>query len=93
MFEVNVEMYGLPHNITQQNKIAVKLKDEASLKDIVAALKQKIPELEGQVIQRGQDQLIENYSFIVNGQFQPFDSGHRIQQNDRIVLVLLATGG
>jgi hypothetical protein len=93
MFEVNIEMYGLPHNITQQNKIVVLVKDEASLKDIVAALKQKIPALEGQVIQREQDQLIENYTFIVNGQFQPGDGGYRIQQNDRIVLVLLATGG
>jgi hypothetical protein len=93
MFKVNVEMYGIPPNITSQNKMVVELADKASLKDIVVALKHEIPPLEGPVIGQGQDRLIENYAFIVNGQSQPDDSNLPIQPNDRIVLVLLATGG
>jgi hypothetical protein len=93
MFTLNVEMYGIPQNITRQYKTAVDLQDEARLKDVVLALKLEIPALEGPVICQGQDRLIESYAFIVNGQSQPEDSNIRIQRNDRIVLVLLATGG
>jgi|WetSurMetagenome_2_1015567.scaffolds.fasta_scaffold476422_2 hypothetical protein len=93
MFTLNVEMYGIPQNITQQYKTVVDLEDESGLKDVVRALKRQIPALEGPVISQGQDQLIESYSFIVNGQSQPGDSDVRIQPNDRVVLVLMATGG
>jgi hypothetical protein len=93
MFHCAIEMYGIPQNITQQNKVELELKDEAILKDIVMALKQKIPELEGPVIQHEQGRLIESYAFIVNGQFQLGDSNVRIHHNDRVVLVLLAMGG
>lgn len=93
MFTVNIEMYGIPQNIFKENKLAVELNNSARLKDIVASLKQKVPLLEGPVIRQGQDRLIDNYAFIVNGQFQLADADIRIQPNDRIVLVLLATGG
>lgn len=93
VFSVNIEMYGIPQNITQQNKMAVDLEDEAGLREVVLALKRQIPALEGPVICEGQDSLIENYAFIINGQSQPSDSNVRIQRNDRIVLVLMATGG
>jgi hypothetical protein len=93
MFTLNIEMYGIPQNIIQQYKTAVDLEDGAGLKDVVRALKLKFPALEGPVICQGQDQLIESYSFIVNGQSQAGDSNVRIQPNDRVVLVLMATGG
>jgi hypothetical protein len=93
MFKSIVEMFGLPPKISQEGKVEIDLLDNASLKDVVKALKQKIPALEGPVIRQGQDELIENYAFIVNGQFQPGDGSLRVRTNDRIVLVLLATGG
>ncbi len=93
MFTVNIEMYGVPQSVTQQYKTRLDLEDGASLQDVIQALKQKMPAMEGSVIYQGQDRLIENFSFIVNGQSQPEDSDIRIQPNDRIVLVLMATGG
>ncbi len=93
MFSLNVEMYGIPQDITQQYKTAVELDDNSGLKDVIRALKRRLPALEGQVICRGRNELIENYSFIVNGQSQPGDSNIRIQPGDRVVLVLMATGG
>ncbi|MBN1190476.1 MAG: MoaD/ThiS family protein [Dehalococcoidales bacterium] len=93
MFTLNVEMYGIPQKITQQYKTSVNLEDEAGLKDVVQALKRKIPALEGPVISRGQDRLTEEYSFIINGRSLPGDSNIKIRPDDRIVLVLLATGG
>jgi hypothetical protein len=92
-FILNVEMYGIPQNIARQYKTAVDLEDGATLKDVVLALKRRIPALDGPVICQGQDQLTESYSFIVNGQSQPGESNIRIKPDDRVVLVLLATGG
>jgi hypothetical protein len=93
MFTLNIEMYGIPQNITRQIKVAVELDDEAGLKNVVAALKRQLPALEGPVICQGQDRLVEEYAFLVNGQSQTEDSIIRIQPNDRIVVVLMAMGG
>jgi hypothetical protein len=93
MFKSVVEMYGIPQEVTRQNKVELELKDDAGLKDIIAGLRQKIPAMDGMVFQRGQDRLTDYYSLIVNGQFQPADSNVRIGKDDRIVLVLLAIGG
>lgn len=93
MFRINIEMYGVPQNITPHYKTAVELEDEASLSDVLRALKRQIPALEGTVICQGQDCLVENYAFIINGQSQPEDSNVHIKPDDRIVLVLMATGG
>jgi hypothetical protein len=93
VFKLIVEMFGLPQKISQEGKVEIQLRDNASLKEVVTALKRKIPDLEGPVIRQGQDELVENYAFIVNGQFQAGDSNLRIRPDDRTVLVLLATGG
>ena len=93
MFRCTVEIYGLPQNLVPQNRLEVELEDDASLKDVVAALKRKVPGLEGPVIEQGQDRLLDNYAFAVNGQFQTGESNLPIHPRDKIVLVLLATGG
>jgi len=93
MYRINIEMYGIPQNISQESKITIEIEAKATLKDVVAALRRKIPALEGPVIMQGHNRLTENYTFIINGQFQPGDTDLSIQPDDRIVLVLLATGG
>jgi hypothetical protein len=85
-------MYGISPGITELNRAEVELKDGASIDDLAAALKVKVPALEGPVIQSGANRLVESYSFIVNGQFH-FDDRAIIQPGDRVVLVLLAVGG
>jgi len=86
-------MYGIPQEITRQYKIEVELQDRADLEGLVLALKKKLPDLEGPVISRGQTRLTEQFSFIINGQSQPPESSISLHPNDRVVLVLMATGG
>ena len=45
-----VELYGLSSKVSNLDKVEVELKDEASLGDTIAALRRKIPVLEGPVI-------------------------------------------
>lgn len=87
-----IQMFGLPREVTQLREVEVELEDGANLADVIAALKRKIPALEGQVIRPGENRLTDYYGFNVNGQFYIDDTG-RIQEGDRIALLTLAAGG
>jgi len=93
LFRCVIRLFGLPHEITGENKAEVELRDEASLTDIIAALRRKIPELEGLVIRAGEDRLTEYYAFNINGRFYIDDKGIRIRSGDNVALLALATGG
>ena len=93
MFRCVVEMFGLPSEITELREVEVELDDGATLRDVVAALKSKIPALEGTAIRTGEDQLVENYKFNINGHFYYDDMGLKIKSGDRIALLVPITGG
>lgn len=93
MAKFNVEMFGLSNDITSLKSVELDLKEGASLKDVVAALKHKIPALEGSVIRAGQDRLTERYVFNVDGRFY-FDTDNvQLPEGAGIRLLLLSTGG
>ena len=88
-----VQLFGLPREVTELQKVEVGLKDGASLGDVIAALRSEIPALEGPVIHAGENRLTEYYAFNINGRFYPNDSEIQLQDSDRIALLTLATGG
>ena len=93
MFRCVVEMFGLPSEITELREVEVELDEGATLRDVVAALKDKIPALEGTAIRAGEDHLAENYKFNVNGHFYYEDKDLKIKNGDRIALLVPITGG
>jgi molybdopterin converting factor small subunit len=93
LFKCVIGLFGLPHEIAGEPKVEIELKDEASLTDVIAALRHKIPELEGLVIRTGEDKLTEYYAFNINGRFYTDDKEIRIRRGDRVALLALATGG
>jgi molybdopterin converting factor small subunit len=93
MAKFNVEMFGLSKEITELRNVEIELNEGASLRDLVAALRRKIPALEGKVIRIGQDRLTEQYVFNIDGRFY-FDSDKvQLSEGSSIRLVLLSTGG
>jgi len=86
-------MFGLPHEITELREVEVELEDGASMADVIAAMKEKIPTLEGPVIRTGQNRLEELYKFNVNGQFYFDGMDFELHSGDRIALLVPATGG
>lgn len=93
MIRCIVELFGLSKEIAELSEVEVELNDGASLGDVIAALKRKMPTLEGHVIRVGEDRLTEYYAFNVNGRFYFDDRNLQLQNDDRIVLLSLATGG
>lgn len=93
MFTCTVEMFGMPEDITSQPNVEVELNDGVGLTDVVAALRRKVPALEGLVICHGRDQLLEQFGFYINGRCYTSDEDVRLKTGDRVVLLALATGG
>lgn len=86
-------MYGLPPEITPLREVELELRDGASMADVIAALKKKIPTLEGTVIRQGENRLEDLYKFNVNGHFYFDGMDFQLHQGDRIALLVPATGG
>jgi len=93
MIRCIVQLFGLPHEITELHEVEVELKDEAKLGDVIAALRREIPALEGRVIRAGENRLMEHCAFNINGRFYLDDREVQLQNGDRILLLTLATGG
>ena len=86
-------MYGLPREITEKREVEVELKEGAGMAEVLAALREKVPALEGPVIVTGQDRLADEYKFNINGTFYFAGMDFKLKKGDRIALLVPMTGG
>ncbi len=93
MFKCVITMYGLPYEITALREVEVELKDGAGMAGVIAALREKIPALEGRVFRPGEDRLQQLYKFNVNGQLYFDGMDFKLRREDRIALLVPVTGG
>ena len=93
MIKCKVEMWGLPREVSGLPEVEVSLKDGAGLPEVIAALKRKVPKLEGQVICSGEDRLEDTCIFNLDGQFLTEDEKIKLKNGDCLRLLTLATGG
>ena len=88
-----IPMYGLPREITEQREVEIELNDNASMAEVLAAMKAKIPSLVGPVIRPGENRLVEQFKFNVNGRFYVDGQDFTLRKGDRIALLVPMTGG
>ncbi|MGD0780360.1 MAG: MoaD/ThiS family protein [Dehalococcoidales bacterium] len=93
MFKVVIPMYGLPREITELREVEVELRDGATMPEVIAAMRKQIPSLEGRVIRPGEDRLVEQYKFNINGKFYFDGQNFELHPGDRIALLVPMTGG
>lgn len=86
-------MFGLPQQLAIPPQVEVEINEGSGIPELVMAIRNKMPFLEGPVIVPGEARLTGSYAFVVNGEFQPVDSEIQIRNGDRVVLILLAVGG
>ena len=95
MIKCIVEFFGVPVKTTE-SKIEIEL-EGAKLKDIIAALRHKLPALEGKIIVPGADRMVEGYTFNIHGKFYvdgyDNDSDIQLKNGDRIAVLTIPTGG
>jgi molybdopterin converting factor small subunit len=88
-----IPMYGIPREITEKREVEVELNEGAGMADVVAALRKKVPALEGRAIVPGGDRLAEGYKFNINGTFYFAGTDFKLKKGDRIALLVPMTGG
>lgn len=93
MFTCKIPMYGLPYEVTRLREVEVSLPDDAGMPQVVAALKEKVPTLEGPVVRPGTDRLQDQYKFNLNGTFYYDGQDFKLRPGDRIALLVPVTGG
>lgn len=96
MTKCKVDFFGLPSNITEL-KVEIEVREGAKLRDIITALRLKVPALEGRVIVTGQDRMVDGYTFNIHGRFfvDGFDDNEELQlkEGDHIALLTMPVGG
>ena len=93
MFKGVIPMYGLPYEITTVREVAVELNDGAGMAEVIAAMKEKVPSLDGPVFRAGESRLEENYKFNISGHFYYAGMDFQLHSGDRIALLVPVTGG
>jgi molybdopterin converting factor small subunit len=93
MFQLKIEMFGVPPEVAPSRNVEVALDDGAAIPELVAALRKAAPALEGRVIQSGKDRLADGYSLNINGRFYTGEKRVRLKAGDSVALVMLASGG
>jgi molybdopterin converting factor small subunit len=88
-----IPMYGLPREITEKREVEVELSDGAGMTEVVTALREKVPRLEGHAIVPGEDRLVDEYKFNINGTFYFAGMDFKLKKGDRIALLVPMTGG
>jgi molybdopterin converting factor small subunit len=86
-------MYGLSREITELRDVTVELRDGATMPEVIGAMKAKVPSLEGPVIRRGENRLVEQFKFNINGKFYFDGQDFKLHPGDRIALLVPMTGG
>ena len=96
MIKCIVEFFGVPLK-TKELKVEIELKEGAKLKDIIAALRRKLPALEETIIVPGTDRMVMGYTFNIHGKFYidgyDDDINLNLKDGDRIAVLTIPTGG
>jgi molybdopterin converting factor small subunit len=96
MIKCKVEFFGVPVQASEQ-KVEIEIKEGARLKDIIAALRRKLPGLEGNIIVAGKDKMIDGYTFNIHGKFyvDGYDDDKDIElvNGDKIAVLTIPIGG
>jgi len=93
MFKCKIQIYGLPREITPLREAEVEISNGAGMAEVVAALRNKIPSLEGPVIRPGEGRLQEMFKFNINGHFYFDGMDFHLHPEDRIALLVPVTSG
>jgi hypothetical protein len=93
MSTYKIELVGLPNKPAGDRELAVDIDGTPTLGELTAALRRARPELEGPLIEPGEDRLAGHYTFNVNGRFHLDEYDAIVHPGDRVIIVTLAMGG
>jgi len=91
--EFVVEFFGLPRRLSGVKETTVKVKQGATLRDIVIALAKKFPAFVGELIDPQTFDLEEPYFFNIDARYVPSNLNYKPEEGKRLLLLFLEAGG
>jgi len=91
--EFVVEFFGLPRRLSGVKETTVKVKQGATLRDIVIALAKKFPAFVGELIDPQTFDLEEPYFFNIDARYVPPNLNYKPEEGKRLLLLFLEAGG
>jgi molybdopterin converting factor small subunit len=92
-FKGVISFYGLSRELTTLRQVEVELSDGAGMAEVIGAIKEKVPALDGTVFKQGENILVEYYKFNINGKFYFQGMDFQLHPGDRIALLVPLAGG
>ena len=92
-FKCVIPFYGLSRELTTLRQVEVELTDGAGMAEVIGAIKEKVPSLNGPVFKQGENKLVEYYKFNINGKFYFQDMEFQLHPGDRIALLVPLAAG
>jgi molybdopterin converting factor small subunit len=92
-FKCVIPFYGLSRELTTLRQVEVELNDGAGMAEVISAIKEKVPSLNGPVFKQGENNLVEYYKFNINGKFYFQDMDFQLHPGDSIALLVPIAGG
>lgn len=92
---VRVELFGLPRLIAGEKEITLRLKQDATFRDVVRALVRRYPDMIGDVVQADGETLQEPNILNLDGRrmIQAHQMDDSLGAGDRIILMSMSAGG
>jgi molybdopterin converting factor small subunit len=92
---VRVELFGLPRLIAGEKEITLRLKQDATFRDVVRVLVRRYPDMIGDVVQADSETLQAPNILNLNGRrmIQACQMDESLSAGDRIILMSMSAGG
>ena len=94
MITCTIELYGSSAELAGIDQVVLKLPGEnPGMHELVAALKNRLPELEGTILKKDENILADDQALNIDGCFYSGSDEITIHDGDRIRLLTAAIGG
>lgn len=94
MITCTIELYGLSAELAGTYEVVLKLPVEnTGMQELVKALKNRLPELDGIVFKNDENVLADDQAFTIDGRFYYGSDEFIIRDGDRLRLLTAAIGG
>ena len=94
MITCTIELYGSSAELAGTNEVVLELPGiSVGMKELVIALKNRLPELDGIVMKKDEYLLADDQAFNIDGRFYSGSDEIAVHNGDRIRLLTAATGG
>lgn len=92
MKKLTIELFGPARRLSGQKQVTLEMKDEATLRDVIAILAERFPQLVGSAVESGH-QLSSSYILNFNGKRTARSLDEKPEEGDRLLLLPIDAGG